>query len=224
MIEGSGSAFQKAKNVEEGVESVTWQAAVLVPDGLTFHKGGRMNCGHTAYGMVQSDIVPGWSELLLEHAYSDSQDYCLLDMDCQFQLQTIEKKQEVFDSILYETGSVGDDTNNNKGGNAPIAISSSRGSEVDLDSGVAELAVAAGVFSNVEPTNLNSQQRPTKAVGTVGYIDPENYGLNVVTGRSERVARISNGPNAAYPLIILMIGVDCTNKLAFIRYLHYGDV
>ncbi|GJX35409.1 hypothetical protein Tco_0246966 [Tanacetum coccineum] len=120
MIEGSGSAYQKAKNVEEGVESVTWQATVLVPDGLTFRKGGRMNCGHTAYGMVQSDKVPGWSELLLEHAYSDSQD----------------------------------DTNNNKGGNAPIAISSSCGSEVDLDSGAAKPAVAAGVFSDVEPTSL----------------------------------------------------------------------
>ncbi|GKD63768.1 hypothetical protein Tco_1305876, partial [Tanacetum coccineum] len=69
----SGSAYQKEKNVEEGVESVAWQAIVLVLDGLTFRKGGRMNCGHTAYGMVQSDKVPGWSELLLEHAYSDSQ-------------------------------------------------------------------------------------------------------------------------------------------------------
>ncbi|GJU74723.1 hypothetical protein Tco_1266128 [Tanacetum coccineum] len=150
----SMSAYQKAKNVEEGVESGTWQAAVLVPDGLTFRKDGRMNCGHTAYGMVQYDEVPGWSELLLEHAYSDSQDYCLLDMDCQFQLQTIKKKQKVFDSILYETGSVGDDTNNNKGGNAPIAISSSWGSEVDLDSGAVEPAVAAGVLSDMEPTSL----------------------------------------------------------------------
>ncbi|GKA90287.1 hypothetical protein Tco_0812157 [Tanacetum coccineum] len=127
--------------------------AVLVPDGLTFRKGGRMNCGHTAYGMVQSDKVPGWSELLLEHAYSDSQDYCLLDMDCS-QLQTIRRNKRSLDSSLYETGSVGDDTNNNKGGNAPIAISSSCGSEVDLDSGAAEPAVAAGVFSDVEPTSL----------------------------------------------------------------------
>ncbi|GJS73678.1 putative serine/threonine-protein kinase-like protein CCR3 [Tanacetum coccineum] len=60
--------------------------------------------------------------------------------------------------------------------------------------------------------DLDSQQRPTKAAGTVGYIDPKNYGLNVVTGRSERVARISNEPNAAHPGIILMTRVDCANK------------
>nr|XP_043634545.1 putative serine/threonine-protein kinase-like protein CCR3 [Erigeron canadensis] len=31
----------------------------------------------------------------------------------------------------------------------------------------------------------NSEQRPTKAAGTVGYIDPEYYGLNVVTAKSD---------------------------------------
>ncbi|GJT84356.1 putative serine/threonine-protein kinase-like protein CCR3 [Tanacetum coccineum] len=31
----------------------------------------------------------------------------------------------------------------------------------------------------------DSQQRPTKAAGTVGYIDPEYYGLNVVTAKSD---------------------------------------
>ncbi|PWA37750.1 terminase small subunit, Remorin [Artemisia annua] len=47
---------------------------VIVPDGLAFRQGGGMNGGHTAYGLVQSGNVPGWSELLLEPAYPDSQD------------------------------------------------------------------------------------------------------------------------------------------------------
>nr|GEW89832.1 formin-like protein 1 [Tanacetum cinerariifolium] len=64
--------------------------------------------------------------------------------------------------------------------------------------------------------DLDSQQRPTKAAGTFGYIDPENYRLNVVTGRSERVARISNRPNAAHPEIILMTRVDCANNVTLL--------
>ncbi|GJX20319.1 terminase small subunit, remorin [Tanacetum coccineum] len=68
---------------------------VLVPDGLAFRQGGGMNGGHTAYGMVQSGNVPGWSELLLEPAYPDSQGL----ISCNFKL-----KSSVIDEKSDENG------------------------------------------------------------------------------------------------------------------------
>ncbi|XP_071694118.1 uncharacterized protein [Rutidosis leptorrhynchoides] len=43
---------------------------VLVPDGLAFHHGAMNN----EYGMVQTGNVTGWSELMIEPSYPDSQD------------------------------------------------------------------------------------------------------------------------------------------------------
>ncbi|XP_024975764.1 uncharacterized protein LOC112513662 isoform X1 [Cynara cardunculus var. scolymus] len=47
---------------------------VLVPDGLPFHHGGVISSAHTEYGMVQSANILGWTELLMESSYSDSQE------------------------------------------------------------------------------------------------------------------------------------------------------
>lgn len=49
---------------------------VLVPDGLPFHHTGVINhnSSHTEYGVVQSANIPGWSELLIESSYPNSQD------------------------------------------------------------------------------------------------------------------------------------------------------
>ena len=78
-VVGYFAGYSPAVPVLEGASNKNFLAGsplttgVLVPDGLAFRQGGQMNDGHTVYEMVQLGNVPGWSDLLLEPAYPDSQ-------------------------------------------------------------------------------------------------------------------------------------------------------
>ncbi|MFS8016974.1 putative remorin [Helianthus anomalus] len=73
------SNYSPAVPVLEGGSNMSFLAGsplttgVLVPDGLQFRNAGVVNAAQQ-YGMIQSANAPGWSELLIESAYPDSQD------------------------------------------------------------------------------------------------------------------------------------------------------
>ncbi|KAF5763665.1 putative remorin [Helianthus annuus] len=64
---------QRRAKAKSGPLGSPLTTGVLVPDGLQLRNAGVVNAAQQ-YGMIQSTNAPGWSELLIESAYPDSQD------------------------------------------------------------------------------------------------------------------------------------------------------